>query len=361
MDQAQPERSATIGQRGSDAGAVGAGQTRDAEADALAQIAQLRAELDAMRAELERTDRLATLGTNAAAVAHELNNLLTPILSYAQMARRCPDDAELVGKAILRAETGATRAAEIVSAILDVARGDQAVDGPGGQIAGPAPTGTDRTSGGPASESCPTSGAAADVSACLDAALACLARPPEKDGVRLDRSVPTGLAARIRPIALEQVLINTLMNAVDAMRPGPGTISVRGWCSTWNIEQGELTTARDAGTGSPTPSVAGDAIHHAHGASASADDGGGVVVIEIADDGPGVPTDILADVFRPMVTRKQPGAERPGTGLGLAICQRAVREAGGAIWLHSSPTDGTRVRIVLEAASGAEPSDTSAS
>ncbi|TMQ05563.1 MAG: ATP-binding protein, partial [Deltaproteobacteria bacterium] len=72
-------------------------------------------------------------------------------------------------------------------------------------------------------------------------------------------------------------------------------------------------------------------------------------ILTIADDGPVIPADVLAQVFDPFVTTKA-----HGTGLGLAIAHAIVDAHGGRIWIASSAETGTRVSLQLPASPPAE-------
>jgi signal transduction histidine kinase/DNA-binding response OmpR family regulator len=74
----------------------------------------------------------------------------------------------------------------------------------------------------------------------------------------------------------------------------------------------------------------------------------GSAVIEIADTGPGIPTETMANLFTPFFTTKAPGV---GTGLGLPICQRIVAQMGGQIQVESELGKGSIFRVILPAAS----------
>jgi signal transduction histidine kinase len=142
--------------------------------------------------------------------------------------------------------------------------------------------------------------------AVVERLLPLLRHTARRRGLTLDAAVPDDVPPVLAdPNQLQQVLINLVMNAVEAT-PAGGRIQV---------------TAR------PRIAAAGD----------------GVAVV-VADTGPGIPPEIVPRVFEPFFTTKPPGQ---GTGLGLAICRDIVREHGGDIRLESRPNAGTTVTIWL--------------
>jgi len=147
-------------------------------------IDELHSELRSVQAQLLRAQRLATVGTMAAMVAHEFNNILTPVLSYAGLA--AGGDEEMRDKAIHHAYDGAARAGDICRALLDFARDD------GEEI-----------------EEILLTRVVAET-------LATMARHPTTDGIRLIQRIPAKLAVRTRRNELKQVLLNLLLNARDA-------------------------------------------------------------------------------------------------------------------------------------------------
>jgi signal transduction histidine kinase len=155
----------------------------------------LRSEVLALRRQLRAAQRLATVGTMTAMVSHELNNILTPVANYAQMAQKNP---ALSDKAIARAAEGGQRATSICRAILDVA-----VEGPPEQTA-------------------------VNILEVTDGALAAMARDPAKDGITLDIDVPADLTVRARRTELQQVMLNLILNARSAVLevPGPRRIDI---------------------------------------------------------------------------------------------------------------------------------------
>jgi signal transduction histidine kinase len=150
-----------------------------------------------------QSERLAALGTMAAAIAHEINNILTPVKAYAELALSSPGETGLVIKALERAAHGVDRATRISEMILECSR------------------------------TRPTA-ARADVAEAARRAEAAL--PPDPCGkLRIEHRLADGLAAAIDPIALEQVLLNLFLNARKAM-PRGGTVTVSGWASSTSIE-----------------------------------------------------------------------------------------------------------------------------
>jgi signal transduction histidine kinase len=105
------------------------------------------------------------------------------------------------------------------------------------------------------------------------------------------------------PSQINQVILNLLSNAAQATKDGEGVITVR-------------TGMRDT----------------AH------------VAIEIADNGSGIPADVLPKIFDPFFTTKGVGK---GTGLGLSICYKIVENHGGKLEVQSKPGVGTRFTVVL--------------
>ncbi len=75
--------------------------------------------------------------------------------------------------------------------------------------------------------------------------------------------------------------------------------------------------------------------------------GSNFVTATFQDDGPGIPTDVLPNIFDPFYTTKRPGR---GTGLGLSICKAILREHGGEIEASSGPGGGAVFRVTLPTA-----------
>jgi signal transduction histidine kinase len=75
------------------------------------------------------------------------------------------------------------------------------------------------------------------------------------------------------------------------------------------------------------------------------------VAVEIADNGHGIPADVLPKIFDPFFTTKPVGK---GTGLGLSICYKIVEGHGGKLEVHSKPGLGTRFSVVLPVRTAAQ-------
>jgi len=174
----------------------GPGAQLERTLDRLDSIEQELAELQDV---VRHTDALATVGAMTASLAHELNNLLTPAMSYAQLAERSPDNRELVAKALRRTIESIQGATRLLDATLDLA--------------------TPNTSTLSPDDCC--------IDNALTAAIACLTREPTRDGILIERHIDTQLRARISMQELQQVFVNLLTNSVRVLRrKGGGRIEV---------------------------------------------------------------------------------------------------------------------------------------
>lgn len=271
----------------------------------LAELERLRARVVELEADFERRERLASLGTIAGLIAHEFNNVLTPVRSYAQMAIASPEDAGLTAKALARAAEGSERAANIARAIMGLVRGGDADLGAEMAVVGES----------------------------VASALACLARPPEKDGVTLAVQIDPGLKARMRPIALQHVVLNLVLNARAAMTPGGGTLTLAARSSA-------AEPIAEAGAVVVRPGSTWNTDEGPEASGPSAPPTGGWVELRVIDTGAGMDAARLERVL----------AVGGGGGLGLSVCRRLVGEAGGWMWAVSTARKGTSVGVVLPVA-----------
>lgn len=154
----------------------------------------LERHLDQLQDQLIRAQRLAALGTMATMIAHEFNNILTPVVSYAQYALGRKDPT-LMQKALERAYANGKEAAEVCQRLLSFGRGDDL-------------------------------GQTCMVSDVVEASLKCLVRNPAKDNIELQLEVAEDLVVEVEPCLLQQVIYNLIINARDAMLGRPGRLKI---------------------------------------------------------------------------------------------------------------------------------------
>lgn len=235
------------------------------------------------RQRLDRAERLATLGELAASLAHEIKNPLAGIAGAVQvMADDLPggDPRKEVMHEIL---SQVHRLDRTVHDLLAFAR-------PGKPEVAPC-----------------------DIHRVLDRVLLLLAESPDAKSVRVVRGYQPGLPCiEADAKQLGQVFLNLILNAVQAM-PGGGQVTLQ-------------TILRDGHRGD------GDGSHRSSSG----------VEVAVTDTGPGIPPNILPDIFTPFVSTK-----RRGTGLGLSVSRRIVEDHGGWITAETEPGQGATFRVFL--------------
>lgn len=257
--------------------------TPDTEA-LLARVDALSRELEAVQQQIADDHRLVTLGTLSAGLAHEVNNLLTPILGYASLGLQQAGDPVAVTRSLTRTRDAAERAAEVCQAILGLARAPS-----------PQPVPTDSA----AADSPPHANLRNTAEQALTATF-CFASASRHT---LTNDLPDRDVA-IAPSALLQVLLNLLINAQQAMdRQGGQPGRVRLWADS-------------------------DDRH---------------ATVHIHDTGPGIPPDQQATIFDAFCTNKF----HTNSGLGLWISKRLIESAGGGIAVTSDPDSGTTFTLTL--------------
>ena len=241
---------------------------------------------DIRRAEraLIQAQRLDAMGQVAGRVAHDFNNLLTLIIGYAAILRRGIEDERLL-EMIANIESASKRAATLTQQMLDMTR--QRIDTGviidlGSAVAG------------------------------LDAVLARIAGPHVDLRIRASRNV---IKVRLDPSEMEQIVVNLVINAVDAMsNDGQVDVSVQ--------------------VAAPPPAEVRQLDLPP----------GPLALLTVKDDGPGMPPETLARCLEPFFTTKERGR---GTGLGLPTVYGLVRERGGQLHIDSKVGEGTAIRIWL--------------
>ena len=134
-----------------------------------------------------------------------------------------------------------------------------------------------------------------------------------------------------------QVLLNLVINAVDAMK-GRGRVTVRTWVKEGWSPGGRSPLRRRA---TDPPDVDGTPLRAAGAGTA------GGVALAVTDTGGGIPASDLPLVFDPFFTTKEPGK---GTGLGLSVSRTIVEGAGGEIRVESEEGKGATFVVVLPSA-----------
>jgi signal transduction histidine kinase len=279
------------------ADAIAAGHTSDGKpiqgpgeigvlAHSVDEMAKRIAERAELAAALARGDRLASVGVMSAQVAHEINNPLTTVLGYAKLLLEDKPDGHPDRTALELIADEAERMKKIIGGLLEYARAPRPSE----------PVMTTATG----SIVAPVS----DPATVVRHVAALVAPQLKKAHAQLVTDVPAGTSIAIEAHSLQQVLVNLLQNAAQAMTHG-GTITV-----------------------SAKPAAGGIATQ-----------------LTIADDGPGIPAGDRNRVFDPFFTTKAPGT---GTGLGLAVCKHLVATAGGSIEVGEGPDGrGAEFRVVI--------------
>lgn len=170
--------------------------TQAAEQMVEKQFDRLVEQVESLRKQLREAQRLASLGTMSAMIAHEFNNLMTPVISYAQYAIEKGDEA-LMKRAVEKSLQQAKRASQLCDRILGLAT--QSHLGPGPVDLGPLVSET----------------------------VASLGRDLSKDNIQLRMSIPEGLRVKANAGQLQQVLFNLVLNARQAMLGRSGSLCVQ--------------------------------------------------------------------------------------------------------------------------------------
>ena len=262
-----------------------------------------------------RTEKLASVGRLGAGIAHEVGNPLGAILGYLSLLERGADDTKK--DMIKAAEREARRIDRIVRGLLDYSRPREAVAQP------------------------------VDVNAVLKDTIDLVETQGVFTRLHLRYELDTDTLVRGDPYQLQQVFVNLLVNAAQAME------------SRNDAELIVTTHRRHTEAVAHTPARRkGDpvGIDYSHRrrlaltprwpAGDPETASGEIVEVVIADNGPGIPAELLDQVFEPFVTTKEPGQ---GTGLGLAVCARLVEGMGGAIHADNQESGGAVFRVLLPA------------
>ena len=241
------------------------------------QMQENAAHVSALEEQMASAQKLATLGTMACQVAHEFNNILVPMINYAELALKHEDDIKLMRKALEKTIKHGNRAAMIIQSMLGMVR-DQA--------------------------QAPQEVKVIDL---VNDCFQLMARDLKKDRIHVKIKIPDDLTIFTRPNQLQQVLLNLIINARQAMLDAGGTLIL------------------------------------------SAEKGNKTVQITVSDNGKGIETALLDRIFEPFYSTKTKAdtPDKQGTGLGLTVCRNIIEALGGAISVESSPGQGARFWINL--------------
>ncbi|MFA5903656.1 MAG: ATP-binding protein [Desulfobacula sp.] len=247
-------------------------------------IASAETKTEAMNRLVVESGKLASIGELAAGIAHEINNPVAIMVEEAGWIEDLLEDEELKAtenltefkRALKQINTQGKRCKEITHKLLSFARK------------------TDSTIND------------VEVNDAIREMVSLTAQMARYNNViietRLEESLPF---IRISPSELQQVMLNLINNAIDAMEKTGGTITI------------ETRKSK---------------IEHNH------------IAISIEDTGPGIPKENLDRIFNPFFTTKAVGK---GTGLGLSICYGLVQKMGGKIEVSSQVGVGTQFRIFI--------------
>jgi signal transduction histidine kinase len=239
----------------------------------LAEQTQVNTELEQ---QVEQMQALANIGMVSAMAAHEMNNILTPVSNYARLCIKHPDDKQLLQKAIEKAIVNTEHASKILESLLAMANGKQQE--------------TKHHS----------------LRYLVDQVFTCIARDFSKDKIKVIIDIPDGFQVWGEGVCLQQVLMNLILNAREAMLGTGGYLMI------------------------------------------SAQESGGCVLLAVSDTGRGIESHNLKRIFEPFFTTKNRTTFRQsGTGLGLCFCKKVIENHRGTISLESQPHEGTTFTISL--------------
>lgn len=241
------------------------------------EIEQLREEITYLKRRLDQTQRMTALGELVSTTTHEFNNVLMTIINYAKMGMR-HDDKETRDKAFAKINKAGQRASKITNSVLGMARNR--------------------------SEHFEMT----NVKTIIDESMVLLEREMQKYRIAVDMEIDDVPEVSAIGNQIQQVLLNLLINARQAMSDG-----------------GQLVIKLKQNTESNT------------------------VDLSVRDYGPGIPQEKLRRIFEPFYTTKQGPDEsgKGGTGVGLATCKNIIEAHGGKIRVESSVGKGTCFTLKL--------------
>lgn len=230
--------------------------------------------LNQAQAALIHSAKMAAFGQLGAGIAHEVKNPLAGILGYAQLAMRKVGKEDATSKHLAIIEKEARRCQTIIESLLRFARQE------------------------------PTEYSIVDLNRIVEEGIAIVDHQLTIHRVRIEKRLSPVPAIRGNANQLQQVLMNLLINAQQALEPDGGTVRI------------------------------------ATGVS------GGFLELRVSDTGPGIPPELRPKIFEPFFTTKPAGK---GTGLGLSVTYGIVRDHKGEIRIESEPGQGTTFVLTFPA------------
>jgi two-component system, cell cycle sensor histidine kinase and response regulator CckA len=246
-----------------------------------------------LEAQFFRAQRMESIGTLASGIAHDLNNILTPVLTTAQLLQMKPGNLDERSLHMLKIlETNARRGAEIIKQVLSFARGVEGND-----------------------TVLQTKHLIREIQQIIQETF------PKSIEVEVD--VPQELWTVIgNATQLHQVLMNLCVNARDAMPEG-GLLSIT--AENLTLDRNYTRTNLEAKEGK-------------------------FIAITVQDNGVGIAPELLDRIFEPFFTSKDVGK---GTGLGLSTALGIIKSHRGFITVSSTPGQGTQFKMFLPAVTAA--------
>lgn len=262
-------------------------------AEQAADSASPSADLRAVQFQLQQSQKLEMIGQLAGGVAHDFNNMLTAIIGYTDLSLRRVGLENPIRRNLEETKKAAERAAALVRQLLAFSRK---------QILEPKVLDLN------------------DVVKDMEKMLTRLIGEDIKLATRLEADLGS---VKADPSQVEQIIVNLVVNARDAM-PRGGSVTIE----TENTSLDNQTVLRHV---SVKP--------------------GEYVMLAVSDTGSGMDQETQRRIFEPFFTTKDVGK---GTGLGLSTVYGIVKQSGGHIWVYSEPGLGTMIKVYLPRIDNAE-------
>jgi signal transduction histidine kinase len=245
----------------------------------------LKEQVEILKQQLQQAQKLTALGELASTTTHEFNNVLMTVINYAKLGLRHKDNATRE-KAFEKILAAGNRAAKITNSVLGMARNRSAKQEP------------------------------TDLVRLIEDTLVLLEREMNKYRIAVDRQFETVPEAYINGNQIQQVLLNLLINARQAM-PGGGRLLIKLLYDKEN----------------------------------------GMIDLVVRDSGCGIPPDKLPHIFDSFFTTKSgpDDSGKGGTGLGLSLCREIIESHRGRIRVDSTVGRGTAFTLKLPAVEKAAP------